>query len=366
MKNKIITFIALIFGTMVTGRAQTPDITAYDAIVNPAPITDSNQPVSVSFKATNTGAGTVPYSIAVQNGAVKITASITGLKPNSSFNPANDIAITSVGSSTNVSGISFSVTYLPNSLSFVFQLTSTWPPVLSAGALQFTISNLRADTVSTAANPLSGVNVNVNAIGAYNLSTSNDNAYSDTYATTSGIPLPLDIISFMANKRSCGLVNLNWQSAPEMDLSHFDIEYSSNGKNFAIVKTVEARQPLSESDYFTTIKQADELGYYRLKLIYFNQSYRYSTIQSVAMDCFNNPISIHPNPAKNDLFVNGLSGTMNMEIYDELGRIVMSVPATNKTNVKINLSKLETGTYQLLISDKAGAVIQNFKLVKSE
>ena len=67
----------------------------------------------------------------------------------------------------------------------------------------------------------------------------------------------------------------------------------------------------------------------------------------------NEKISFYPNPFLNELNIDNVSNYNNVSISDLSGKIIFKEKVLN-TNIKLNLSQLQSGTYILILqSDKA-------------
>jgi predicted phage tail protein len=95
--------------------------------------------------------------------------------------------------------------------------------------------------------------------------------------------LPLQFLSFTAQK--CGNhVCLNWKTANEQNVSHFEIQRSTDGRNFITIKTEAAKnQPLnlySYEDDWAGLRAADKI-YYRIRQVDGDGKINYSAIAFV-------------------------------------------------------------------------------------
>ena len=67
-------------------------------------------------------------------------------------------------------------------------------------------------------------------------------------------------------------------------------------------------------------------------------------------------ISIYPNPTDNTLFISGNETPIAVDIYNVLGKEVLSVKNTNN----INVQALQSGVYVIRISDGVGQTNRKF------
>lgn len=357
MKNlrKILTLLGIALSTIAMAQ---PNIGVSDATVNPAPIINPTG-ISVSFNTFNIGNQDINYTGQAANGVVRITVSLSGLQPASNFSMTNDISVYSFGSTTNNSGVTFTFDYEPITKVFTVTLASAWPTYVTSGMPVIKISNLVSTITSTPANPLNGLNVNVVVPAPYNSSTSNDNTNQYTYAAAA---LPLSLISFSAEERNCGQVDLEWNTQSELNMAQYAIEYSQFGDEFKPIAHRAAKNLKSSTAYTATVNQEDIIGYYRLKMIDKDGSISYSSVVKVKLNCERQQITIFPNPASDVLNVNSLTGTESIKIITMDGRIVMDLKAVEGNNA-INISTLASGNYNVIVTK--GTVDTTFRMVKN-
>ena len=84
-----------------------------------------------------------------------------------------------------------------------------------------------------------------------------------------------------------------------------------------------------------------------------------SAVLNVDNEVSNNSIRIFPNPTKDILFLEGNKNTVEISIYDLLGKKVISKMIANS----INLRELTKGVYLIIISDRGHRF--SFKFIKS-
>ncbi len=183
--------------------------------------------------------------------------------------------------------------------------------------------------------------------------------------------LPVVLANFTATHQENAIL-LAWQTAGEVNASHFEIERSTDGKNFETIGSVAARGESNgpKSYFFTDLIDSGQLiadnkktlstvnyqlsiRYYRLKILDRDHSFAYSRIEAVHFGQAGVPAAlVYPNPARDKVYV-WLSGDEKgqIEIYDLLGRQVRSVAATGRTEVDVSV--LPSGVYLLHIRDRA-------------
>ncbi len=146
--------------------------------------------------------------------------------------------------------------------------------------------------------------------------------------------LPLKMMSYelkMNTENSTSLrgrkisVENIWTTATEINVSHFNIQRSTNSKDFITIGKVKAYNKnfneYSFIDQLITKDQDPKTLYYRIESVDFDGKKQYSEIRNVELGIGNNELRIFPNPAK-DFVTIECKGAKELLIIDYLGRIV--------------------------------------------
>ncbi len=197
--------------------------------------------------------------------------------------------------------------------------------------------------------------------GPYTFSGTGITSFSPFGILNNNAVLPLRFVSFTAQKCGNNSVCLNWQTASELNVSHFIIERSTDGNIFAAVADKQADNLASSSytiaDDISTLLNKTTL-YYRLKQVDVNGSFTYSHTEriNISQQLY---ISIYPNPAAGKIYIAGYGNAKWVEIFDANGKKITAMPASPD----IDISRLATGVYVLKLVLKSGT-IQQLKLIK--
>jgi hypothetical protein len=136
-----------------------------------------------------------------------------------------------------------------------------------------------------------------------------------------GLPLPLRLISFNAalqNKNAA----LTWVTSNEVNVSHFEIEQSTDGGNFTGIATVLSQPGTADKTYrFTDVNSFSGNNYYRLKMVDRDGRYTYSFIVKIDAGKKYN-ISIVPNPVRDYFTISGADTFTDILITDIAGRTI--------------------------------------------
>jgi hypothetical protein len=138
-----------------------------------------------------------------------------------------------------------------------------------------------------------------------------------------GCILPVDLISFGAIKDN-KTVKLNWQTGSEINLSHFNIQRSTDGNHFENIGVVKATNQIGNQYRFNnllTIPYSSTTFYYRLEIVDKDGIVTYSEIKKVEITNEQVFIKVYPNPATNDIKIDG-KNICQICLKDITGRIL--------------------------------------------
>lgn len=180
-----------------------------------------------------------------------------------------------------------------------------------------------------------------------------DNQFGNATFTISSFspptePLPIKLVTFNARQQS-GNVLLSWQTASEINASHFEVERSVDGTHFNKIVAVPAG---SASQQYSTIDATPSLGknFYRLRMVDMDETYSYSGVLSVKLNAISSS-GLYPNPASSfvalEVDAQG-AGTEILYVYDAGGKLIKTVKVdlvTGRNKVRVDISGLVKGSY---------------------
>jgi Secretion system C-terminal sorting domain len=161
--------------------------------------------------------------------------------------------------------------------------------------------------------------------------------------------LPLDLLSFIAKKNTSN-VQLNWESANEVNVSHYNVQQSDDGKNFAFFTKVKAKG----ASTYQTVDDNPSAGvnYYRLEMVDMDGKKQYSKIVNVTFDTKGTKMSLYPNPTQGNTLTIDMSVNSDSEILfivtDISGKnrlVSQQKTAQGNTQLSLDISILEDGIY---------------------
>ncbi|MEI9945675.1 MAG: T9SS type A sorting domain-containing protein [Chitinophagaceae bacterium] len=185
--------------------------------------------------------------------------------------------------------------------------------------------------------------------------------------------LPVELFSFSAVLNN-NKADLRWTTASEINVSHFIVEKSTDGKNFNDAGLVFAAGNSSNKMNYTfsdnTINTSVAgVVYYRLRTVDIDGKYEYSSVRLIRISKGQQAIAIttFPNPVSNELRVTipaGWQGKKVMyEVIDNHGRIIIKTePANSSQTETLNVASLAPGFYMARVTCGDATALQ--KIIK--
>ncbi len=181
------------------------------------------------------------------------------------------------------------------------------------------------------------------------------------------VRLPVTLVSFHAKAIESSAL-IEWETVSETNASHFEVERSSDAKNFEKIGTVAAvgNSTAWQTYLFTdlTLGNQSRTVYYRLRSVDRDGTFSFSRSVSVQTKGSGQLVNVYPNPARKVSVVTVMSRVSANEVslWDMFGRQVpVRTELTSDTSVKVNLHGVASGVYFLKLTTNEGVV--NHKLV---
>ncbi|MFT3981477.1 MAG: T9SS type A sorting domain-containing protein [Ferruginibacter sp.] len=189
-------------------------------------------------------------------------------------------------------------------------------------------------------------------------------SYYEVAITATGV-VPLTLLGFDGSAYGQDCL-LRWRTANEINVSHFELEYSPDADDFEFLARVEANNSVATNDYMYQDRGRLLYGnaFYRLKIVDLDGSANYSSVVSI----HNNlrlSIKIRTNPVTDKMLVlyhPYSTGQERIMITDSLGRSIgVGKLDANATFTQVDLSLCKAGIHFLIYSD--GKYTQTLKFI---
>ncbi len=182
--------------------------------------------------------------------------------------------------------------------------------------------------------------------------------------------LPITLLAFTATPQK-STVLLQWQTATEINTSHYAVQRSTDAQHFSTIgKLFAAGNSAVGKQYNFTYDVSGLLAtynafYYRLQVVDKNGQVTYSKIAKAIFGGQTLAAIATPNPVKNQLtlHISNYNGNAVVVVYDMAGRAVRRLNQyTNKSGISLNTTDLAKGTY--IITATVNGVLLETKFVK--
>lgn len=205
---------------------------------------------------------------------------------------------------------------------------------------------------------------------SYDLTNPQDLGTTTSTATLVQLSLPIKLSSFNTSNSKNNTV-LNW-TVQNQDASsgYFDIEHSTDGKNFTKIGRV-VSNGLPTGNYSFTDENSGLAGtvYYRLKLVDKDGQFVYSEIKTIQLSNPAYAAIIYPNPlTNNSKLIIGLEKAEQVKVVvnNALGIMVKQIEFSGikgRNEQSLDLNSLANGSY--FISIESGSSVQTLSAIKN-
>jgi hypothetical protein len=162
--------------------------------------------------------------------------------------------------------------------------------------------------------------------------------------------VPVELLDFSGKQAENGSVQLNWRTASEVNLKQFDIEKSSNGKDFKSIGSVKSKGQIQIENYVFNDINFKDRAYYRLKQIDNDGTFEYSKIITIAASSSRPNIKVTPSVSDDIWTVESDSDDLRraqIEVFDANGKLIQSQKGTEKF---IKTHQLPRGLYFIKVT----------------
>jgi endonuclease/exonuclease/phosphatase family metal-dependent hydrolase len=179
------------------------------------------------------------------------------------------------------------------------------------------------------------------------------------------VSLPVTLHAFSARLENQNII-LTWQTASETNNAYFNIQRSSDGKNFETIDRVEGAGTTYELQEYVFIDESpvNGLNYYRLQQVDFDGQSENHRVISVLMTDESNDVTIVPNQVRNQfdiVFNEAITSDAQIDIYTINGQLVKS-ESTHITGNRqtIDASQLNSGMYIIRMNVDNRLIMKRF------
>ncbi len=178
--------------------------------------------------------------------------------------------------------------------------------------------------------------------------------------------LPVKMVSFKVTPKNNAAL-LSWTTSFEQDNSHFNIERSSDGKNYYDIGKRSATNLSTFPVNYTFVDEAplNGINYYRLKQVDLDEKFQYSDVRILSLEQ-SNSIKVFPNPAKNNIqfrFSSNPKSPVYIELLNLNGEkvkeaVIQALNGTVQNNLSLDITDVKSGTYfaKVLLNNKSSVV----------
>lgn len=160
-------------------------------------------------------------------------------------------------------------------------------------------------------------------------------------------------------------IAVSWITTNEINTQSFDIEKSTDGKEFNKIATLAAKNGnLNNYDFIDEKVKPDIKYYYRIKQVDKDSRYSYSSIATVIIRGEGTYVNVFPNPVQNILNIqSSIANTKEnkIEIVDAQGKRLYN-NETKNGNASINMQGWSKGVYWVRVTTNQNTEV--FKIVK--
>jgi hypothetical protein len=163
---------------------------------------------------------------------------------------------------------------------------------------------------------------------------------------------------FNAKRTNASNVNLNWQTAQELNSSGFEIQRQVGNANWQVVGFVHSQALNGNSSSPLTYSYADNntanaITQYRLRTIDLDGSSKFSETRSVRGEGQTGKIILYPNPSLDGnlkVVFEDMSGARDVSLTDMNGRLIRQWAGITNNNLEIN--NITSGYYSLRVINR--------------
>jgi hypothetical protein len=173
--------------------------------------------------------------------------------------------------------------------------------------------------------------------------------------------VPVTFVKFTADKTGQKVL-LRWEVVNELNVSRYEVEQSVDGLRYQKIGTVSVGAANTNSYELTDANPSlDKSNLYRIKQIDKDGKFTYTDVRMVKFGA-TNIITVTPNPAVGFIKVFSTQSPLQISLFDQGGKKVMSQILVNGSG-QFNISSLAKGVYTV-VAESNGVRVESKKIVK--
>ncbi len=175
--------------------------------------------------------------------------------------------------------------------------------------------------------------------------------------------LPVKLISFTAKANNQTAV-LSWTTTSEVNVSHYLVQRSADGKTFETLTSIPAKNTAGVFNYgFVDNAPAFGANYYQLASVDTDGTTSPSGLQSVNFGAVAS-VTVYPNPTKGAVNIAGLVKGDVVKVTDLLGRAINTQDYSGEGTMSLSLDAANSGIYLITVSNN-GTLTSTQRLIKN-
>ncbi|HOR60987.1 MAG TPA: T9SS type A sorting domain-containing protein, partial [Bacteroidales bacterium] len=184
-------------------------------------------------------------------------------------------------------------------------------------------------------------------------------------------PLPVELVSFVAECNNNNNVQLYWETASEINNDYFEIQRSTDDLAWEVIANIQGAGFSNTTLYYDYLDKENPNAniYYRLRQVDYDGAYKFSDIISIrCKNIMEQPIvSIYPNPFNSTLNIEFENWDLNyaeIELLDITSRTIKTWKLENTLPNfvhEVNLSNLNPAMYMLRIKTSSGVIVRKIE-----
>lgn len=182
-------------------------------------------------------------------------------------------------------------------------------------------------------------------------------------------PLAVSLVSLNVNIDK-GMPKLEWKTSAEKDSKGFDVEHSTDGKNWMSIGFVSSKGDNGNSvedlsyDFYHRTAPAGK-NFYRLNQVDHDGTSSLSKVVSVTIGS-SSDVRIYPNVVEQSgakVNIDGLSGNSEISVFDLNGTRVAYFSSIKNAEI-IDMSAVPVGLYNIVVKDFETSTVKTAKIIK--